>query len=242
MNVTIKSIIKWGFGLLVAIPFWGFAQQLSQQEQEEGWELLIDGRDPSIRWCSVNGDRFPSAGWVVKDSILTLLPGRKGGDIITRAQFSDFELVFDFKLTDSANTGIKYLVAPLENANGEVVLNGPEYQLIDDYKHETVINGKSPKTTTASAYLLYQPKGAVLKAGMWNEGKVIVKGSHVEHWLNGKKVLEYERGSSDFRKRVSDTKFKEYRTPYGEAEFGHIMLTDHHDGAYFKNIKIRHIP
>lgn len=219
----------------------GAVVQLSQQEQQEGWELLFDGRDPSIRWRSVSGDRFPSEGWVAKDGILTLLPGRKGGDIITREQFADFELVFDFKLIDSANTGIKYFVAPLENAQGKVVLNGPEYQLIDDYKHASVINGKSPKTTTASAYLLYRPKGAVLKAGDWNEGKIIAKGKHVEHWLNGKKVLQYERGSSDFRKRVSDTKFNEYRTPYGEAESGYILLTDHHDGAYFKNIKIRRL-
>ena len=215
--------------------------KLSQQEQEEGWELLYDGRDPSIRWRSVDSDRFPEAGWEADGEILTLLPGRKGGDIITRDQFSDFELVFDFKLTDSANTGVKYLVSPLENGKGEVVLNGPEYQLIDDYKHESVINGRSPKTTTASAYLLYRPKGAVLKAGDWNESRIIVKGNHVEHWLNGKKVVEYERGSSDFRKRVADTKFADYRTPYGESEYGHIMLTDHHDAAYFRNIKIRRL-
>jgi len=214
---------------------------LSQKEQEEGWELLFDGSDPAIRWRSVGGDRFPSAGWTVKDGILTLLPGRKGGDIITREEFSDFELVLDFKLADSANTGIKYFVAPLENGKGKVTLNGPEYQLIDDFRHESVKNGKSPKTSTASLYLLYRPKRKVLKDGEWNEAKIVAKGRHVEHWLNGKKVLEYERGSSEFKKGVSGTKFNEYRTPYGEAEFGHILLQDHQDGAYFKNIKIRRL-
>ena len=214
---------------------------LSQKEQAEGWELLFDGRDPAIRWQSVRGDRFPSAGWVVEDGVLTLLPGRKGGDIITREQFSDFELVLDFKLADSANTGIKYFVAPLENGKGEVTLNGPEYQLIDDFRHESVKNGKSPKTSTASLYLLYRPKRKILKDGAWNEARIVAKGKHVEHWLNGKKMLEYERGSPEFRKRVSGTKFNEYRTPYGEAAFGHILLQDHQDGAYFKNIKIRRL-
>src|SRR5690606_38891591 len=160
--------------------------------------------------------------WAVEDGVLTLLAGRKGGDIITREQFSDFELMLDFKLADSANTGIKYFVAPLENAKGKIELNGPEYQLIDDFQHEAVKDGKSPETSTASVYLLYPPTQQVLKpAGEWNEARIVAKGKYVEHWLNGVKVVEYERGSPDFKQRVSDTKFNEYRTPYGEAEFGH---------------------
>lgn len=215
--------------------------RLTEKEREEGWELLFDGQDPTIRWRSVQGDRFPSTDWVVKDGVLMLLPGPTGGDIVTREQFSDFELVLDFKLADSANTGIKYFVAPLENAKGKVELNGPEYQLIDDFKHASVKNGKSPETSTASLYLLYRPKRKMLKQGEWNEARIVAKGMYVEHWLNGRKVLTYERGSPEFRKRVADTKFNGYRTPYGEADAGYILLQDHHDAAYFRNIKIRRL-
>lgn len=215
--------------------------RLSPKEREEGWELLFDGKDPAIRWRSVRDDRFPSEGWAVNDGVLTLLPGHKGGDIITREQFSDFELVLDFKLADSANTGIKYFVAPLENIEGKVELNGPEFQLIDDVKHETVKNNKSPKTSTASLYLLYRPRQKVFKPGDWNEARIVAKGKHVEHWLNGRKVLTYERGSPEFRRRVSGTKFNAYRTPYGEADSGYILLQDHHDAADFRNIRIRRL-
>jgi len=214
---------------------------LSDHEREAGWEWLFNGNDPSIRWRSSGGDQFPSKGWQVKDGVLMLLPKAKGGDILTREQFSDFELVLEFKLADSANTGIKYLVAPLEDDQGKVTMNGPEYQIIDDFRHESVRDGKSPKTSTASAYLLYQPKGKKLNPDAWNEARIVVKGRHVEHWLNGKKVVEYERGSPDFRKRVSKTKFSRYRTPYGDAEAGHILLQDHGDGAFFRNIKIRRL-
>jgi len=215
---------------------------LSDKEKTEGWELLFDGKDPNIRWRSVKGDTFPTAGWAIENEALVLLPGRKGGDVITREQFSDFELLLDYKLADSANTGIKYFVSELKNEKGKVELNGPEFQLIDDYKHESVKDNKSPETSTGSLYLLYAPKDKVLnKPGEWNQVKIISKGKHVEHWINGKKVLSYERGSEEFRKLVADTKFKTYKTPYGEATFGHILLQDHKDKAYFRNIKIRRL-
>lgn len=215
---------------------------LSDQEKAAGWELLFDGKDPNIRWRSIRGDKFPVAGWAIENETLILLPGRKGGDIITREQFSDFELVLDYKLADSANTGIKYFVSELTNDKGKTALNGPEFQLIDDYKHETVIDNKSPETSTGSLYLLYAPQDKHLNApGEWNQAKIIAKGKQVEHWINGSKVLSYERGSEKFRKLVAGTKFKEYVTPYGEAEFGYLLLQDHKDQAYFRNIKIRRL-
>lgn len=214
---------------------------LSRKEAEAGWELLFNGQDPELRWISKKGDAFPTRGWEVKNGILVLQPGGKGGDIITREQFSDFELKLEFKLSDSANTGIKYFVSPLENARGRMELNGPEFQLIDDDKNETVSGGKSPITSTGSVYLLYVPENKRLKkAGKWNQVRILAKGSHVEHWLNGRKLLSYERGSARFRKLVSETKFKQY-TGYGEAQLGHILLQDHSDKAYFRNIKIRRL-
>lgn len=214
----------------------------TMQSGKDGWEPLFNGADPNTRWRSLSGDRFPEQGWLVDGNELVLLPGREGKDVITREQFSDFELELEYKLTDSANTGIKYFVSELTDGKGKTTLNGPEFQLIDDYKHESVKNGKSPETSTGSLYLLYAPKGKSLnKPGEWNRVKIISRGKTVEHWLNGKMILRYERGSDDFRKHVANTKFNEYKEPYGEAEAGHILLQDHHDGARFKNIRIRRL-
>lgn len=208
----------------------------------EGWEPLFIGNDPNVRWRSVNGDRFPDNGWRAVDGVLTIQPGRSGKDIITREQFSNFELELEFMLSDSANTGIKYFVAPLKNATGKTVLNGPEFQLIDDFKHESVTDNKSPETSTGSLYLLFAPKHKVLKkAGEWNHAKIIAKGTQVEHWLNGQRILHYDRASEMFRQRVSQTKFNEYQAGYGEAEFGHILIQDHGDRASFRNVRIRRL-
>lgn len=230
-------------------PHYGTAQQtatqtapnlLTDQEKAAGWELLFDGSDLDATWRSVRGTAFPKEGWIVENEALVLLPGRKGGDIITRERFSDFELELDYKLADSVNTGIKYFVSELKNRKGQTELNGPEYQLIDDYKHESVKNNKSPETSTGSLYLLYAPEGKELNGpGEWNHVKIVAKGKQVSHWLNGKKIVSYERGSAEFRELVADTKFNEYETPYGEAASGHILLQDHNDGASFRNIKIR---
>lgn len=206
------------------------------------WESLLDGTHPNVRWQSIKSDRFPDEGWQIEDGVLSVSPGRKGGDLITRERFSNFELELDFMLADSANTGIKYLVAPLKNAEGKTVLNGPEYQLIDDYRHASVIGNRSPETSTGSLYLLFAPEDKILhKAGEWNRLKIIVNGNAVEHWLNGKRILSYNRKSDIFRQRVSQTKFNEYQTGYGEAESGHILIQDHGDRAFFRNIRIRRL-
>lgn len=215
--------------------------RIGEAETNRGWEILFNGEKPASKWRSVKNAKFPSKGWKVVDGNLVITSGGKGGDIITREKYSDFELVFDYKLSDSANTGVKYLVNTLQDSNGRKVLNGPEFQLIDDYKHESVIDNKSPETSTGSLYLLYAPVGKQLNGpGEWNSVRIIVRGNRVEHWLNGKKIVDYNRGSSDFRKRVSETKFKEFKD-YGEAESGHILLQDHKDQAYFRNIKIRRL-
>ena len=207
--------------------------------QSGQWEVLFDGKDVS-KWRSKSGNSFPATGWKVEDGLL-FLDGR-GGDIVTKEKYSDFELVFDFKLTEGANSGVKYFVDTLVNGkNGSVMVNGPEYQIIDDFNHPEVKQHADGLISTGSAYLLYAPMNKKLNpAGQWNTGKIVAKGDRVEHWLNGVQVLSYRRGSKDFRERKAKTKFKD-DVNYGELKSGHILLTDHHDKVYFREIKIRRL-
>lgn len=211
-----------------------------KKEKTGDWEILFNGKNTN-KWRGANSDTFPSAGWIIKDGSLFL--NKKGsGDIITSETFSNFKLVLDFKLTDSANSGVKYFVGKIKNTKtGEIAIGGPEYQIIDDFNHPEVKNHKHDIAATASCYLLYAPKNKRLyPAGQWNHVEIIANGKHVEHWLNGVMVLSYERGSEDFLKRKAATKFKDYEY-YGERPAGHILLTDHRDKVYFKNIKIKRV-
>jgi len=213
---------------------------LNRNKKTNGWEVLFDGKNTD-KWKAKDRDSFPSDGWIIEDG--TLFLNKKGsGDIITREKFSDFELMLDFKLTYGANSGIKYFVGEIVNKQtGKIVMNGPEYQIIDDYNNTEVKGHKHDIGATASCYLLYAPKNKRLfPAGKWNHVRIIAKGNHVEHWLNGKKVLSYERGSKDFYRRKKATKFSDYKA-YGELKTGHILLTDHNDKVYFKNIKIKRL-
>ncbi len=204
------------------------------------WEVLFDGKNMD-KWRGKHSDTFPSNGWKIKNGALFL--DKKGaGDIITREKFSSFILTLDFMLTPKANSGIKYFVGKLKNSkSGETTINGPEYQIIDDYNHPAVKDHKHDIGSTASCYLLYAPKNKKLNpAGEWNHVRIVVKGKHVEHWLNGVQVLSYERGSRDFEERKAQTKFKNWEG-YGTLPSGHILLTDHGDKVYFRNIKIKRL-
>lgn len=210
---------------------------IPDKNQTEDWEILFDGKGIE-KWRGKSRADFPTEGWKVEEGLLFL--DGKGGDIITKEKYSDFELIFDFNFTEKANSGVKYFVDTLVNKkNGNLMVNGPEYQIIDDYNNPNVKNYPNGLISTASTYLLYAPKNKKLNPhGQWNTGKIIAKDGQVEHWLNGVKVLSYKRGSKDFHKRKAKTKFKNDKN-YGELESGHILLTDHNDKVYFKNIKIR---
>lgn len=212
----------------------------SPEIQSDNWEVLFDGTGVD-KWRGKMLDEFPSKGWKIENGLL-FLAERGGGDIITKKKYSDFELVFQFNLTESANSGIKYFVGTIINSEtGNVMINGPEYQIIDDFNHVEIKDDPNGLSSTASAYLLYAPKNKKLNpAGQWNTGRIVSKNGSVEHWLNGVKVVEYERGSKDFLKRKEETKFKN-DINYGELESGHILLTDHSDTVYFKEIKIREL-
>ena len=215
-----------------------FTVTLTNKEKSEGWEMLFNGENLQ-KWRSVKNDSFPSGAWVVDEGSLVL--AKKGGDIITREKYGDFELAWDFKLTEGANSGIKYFVDTLYNTNGDLVINGPEYQIIDDLNYEGIKDDPNGVSSTASLYLLYPPENKTLNpAGEWNHSRIVASGNQVEHWLNGVKVVSYERGSNHFKEKMAATKFKDY-PDYGQAKQGHILLTDHGDKVYFRNIRIRRL-
>lgn len=209
----------------------------ADSEKEKKWEILFDGSGME-KWKGKNGQNFMEKGWKIEDGMLFL--EERGGDIMTKEKFSDFELIFEFKLTKAANSGFKYFVNTVKNVEtGKTMINGPEYQIIDDYNYKNIKDDPHGTSSSGALYLLYPPQNKKLNPhGEWNNGKIVAKGKKVEHWLNGIKVVSYKRGSKDFLERKSTTKFKNDEN-YGEQESGHIMLTDHADKVYFKNIKVR---
>jgi hypothetical protein len=206
---------------------------LTDAERAAGWKLLFDGKSTD-GWRAYRGKDVPG-NWKVADGALVLDPGagKGGGDIVTKDEFGSFELVLEWKIASGGNSGIMYHVTEDEE---NPWATGPEYQLLDNAKHE---DGRNPLTAAASCYALYAPsEDATKPVGEWNQARVIVKGHNVEHWLNGKKVVAYELGSDDWNKRVKDSKFQAM-PKFGKQPRGHIDLQDHGDGIAFRNIKIR---
>ena len=202
----------------------------TSQESTGGWRSLFDGTT-TAGWRGYKRSDMP-AGWRVVDGALTRVG--EGGDIITTDQFSDFELSLDWKLAKGGNSGIFYHV--LEEGGDQAYFTGPEYQLLDNTTHK---DGASPLTSTGSNYALHPPVKDVSKpVGEWNELRVVVKGAHVEHWMNGVKLLEYELWSDDWHARVKASKFNKM-PHYGRAKRGHIVLQDHGDLVWYRNIKIK---
>jgi len=226
-------LVAWTAGALAVEP-----NQLSAEEQAEGWRLLFDGRSLE-GWQSLNKPEI-APGWVVTNGTLTILKNSKAGDLITRERFSNFDFRFEFRLTPGANSGVKYLVDPARAQGAHGI--GPEYQVLDDARHPDAKLGAAGTRTTAALYDVLPPsKDKVLRPpGEWNEGRIVVNGRHVEHWLNGVKVLEYERGSEAFRAAVAKSKFSKL-PDFAEWPDGHLLLQDHNDEVSYRNLKIRRL-
>lgn len=205
---------------------------LTQAERAAGWRLLFDGRTTD-GWRGYHSDSMPS-GWTVVDSALTRVG--EGSDIITKDQFGDFELSLEWMLGPGGNSGIMYRVTEEYDYSYK---SGPEMQVLDDAGHP---DGQSRLTAAGSDYALYpSPAGVVKPAGQWNEVRILVNGSQVEHWLNGTRVVEYQLGSADWAARVKASKFAEWPN-YGLARGGYIALQDHGSRVAYRNIKIRVLP
>ena len=207
---------------------------LTQEEREAGWMLLFDGESlDGWRNFKAEDDAPIRDGWSVVDGTLQITGG--GGDIITDREFTNFELVVDWKVSEGGNSGIFYLAS--EDAN-RIFEGAPEYQVLDDAVHP---DGRNPLTSSGSNYALDPaPRGVLRPAGEWNEARIIKRGSHIEHWLNGRFMVSYEIGSPDWAERVANSKFAQW-PDYGTYETGPIGLQDHGNLVWFRNIKIRRI-
>lgn len=211
---------------------------LTPEEQAAGWRLLFDGQSAK-GWRGFKSDAFPTSGWVVADGVLKHEKGAGGGDIVSEEQFDNFELTFEFRLTEGANSGIKYLIDESWVEKGTSGL-GFEFQLLDDDKHPDAKKGKPGTRTCGALYDLIAPGAdkVVNPIGEWNHGRLVVSGNRIEHWLNGKKVVEYERGSEALKAHIAESKYKS-NAKFGTSGKGHILLQDHHDEVSFRNLKVR---
>jgi len=204
--------------------------QSSDSSQGE-WRALFDGTSTAA-WRAYHSQDFPATGWKIVDGALT-----KNGnvpDIMTRDKFGDFELTFDWKIGSGGNSGFFYRGTEEYN---EIYWSSPEYQLLDDVGHP---NGKNRMTAAGSVFALYPTEAGIVKpAGEWNSSRIVARGPHVEHWLNGRKVAEYEQWSADWDARVKASKFKVYPN-FGKSKEGYIGIQGDHPGElWLRNIRIR---
>jgi hypothetical protein len=217
---------------------------LNEDEEAQGWRLLWDGKT-SKGWRSAGGEGFPAKGWSMANGELAVLANGGGGDLMTEEEFGAFELQLEFKISAGANSGIFYfLTSPLVDPTSRAP-NGLEYQILDDERHPDAKMGKDGNRTLASLYDLYPRAKLMTNVGIapkidsWQHARIVARADgSVEHWLNGVKVLEFQRGSNDYRARVAASKFKD-APAFGEAPRGRISLQDHGDAVTFRSIKIR---
>jgi hypothetical protein len=224
-------LIAWGLalGLIGAnVSAQEAHNTLTAAEKAGGWKLLFDG-------ATLNGWRefkktTVGPGWQVRDGVLTLVDPDKADDIISADKFADFDLTFDWKIARNGNSGVYYHVIEAGQYGYE---SGPEYQLLDN------AHGEPPLQRAAGLFGLYAPSTDVTKpVGEFNHSRLVVDHGHVQHWLNGVKVAEYDIGSPDFKERVAHSKFR-FWPLFATANSGYISLQDHHGVVAFRDIKIR---
>ena len=221
---------------------------LTANEKAEGWKLLFDGKTVE-GWRGAGTVEFPKKGWTIEDGMIIPNKGdnKGGGDIVTTKKYKNFILEADFKITEGANSGIKYFI---QSEPGKPNTVGFEYQVLDDAKHPDAKLGINGNRTLSSLYDLVpansqlidpaQPVKRVNGVGEWNRARIEVNGKNVAHYLNGVKVLQIVKGSPEFKAHIAESKFN--KAPgFGEFEDGYILLQDHGNEVYFRNIKIKEL-
>jgi hypothetical protein len=199
------------------------------------WKVLFGGKSTDA-WRGFRRDSFPTKGWVVENGTLKTVVGGDRVDLITKDTYKDFDLELEWKVAPGGNSGVMYDVSESEK---ETYFTGPEMQVLDDDLHA---DGKNPKTSAGALYALVAPVGKTLKpVGEFNRARIVKRGNHVEHWLNGKKVVEYELGSPELAKLIADSKFKDMPRFAKEGQ-GHIALQHHGQEVWYRNIRIRALP
>lgn len=219
---------------------------VSTEEEKRGYRLLWDGKTTK-GWRGAYKQQFPEKGWIINDGALHVLPSgggesANGGDIVTTEMFGAFDLQFEFKLTDSANSGVKYFVTEKENNSGSAI--GLEYQILDDEKHPDAKMGVVGNRTMGALYDLIPPMrfpNSRRRLGEWNTGRIVVyPDNRIEHWNNGFKVVEYQRGTPIYYALVARSKYVNWKD-FGMAPVGRILLQDHGNEVSFRSIKIREL-
>jgi len=209
-----------------------------------GVDVAMAGRAATTGWRSLGLTEFRGydseavpAGWTVVAGGNEITKSRGTGDIMTKNEYANFELELEWKIGNAGNSGIFYRAT---KEYDHIYWSGPEYQLLDD---ANASDGKNPLTSAASAYALYAPpRGVVKPADQWNTTRIVVNGAHVEHWLNGQKVVEYELWSPDWKAKVAASKFKDWPN-YGMAKRGYIGIQGDHNGTLsIRNVRIRELP
>lgn len=217
---------------------------ISPSEAKDGWALLWDGKT-SEGWRGARLNSFPDKGWKMEDGILKVIKSggaeaANGGDIVTTKKYKNFILKVDFKITEGANSGVKYFVSPDMNKGAGSAI-GCEFQILDDEKHPDAKLGVKGNRTLGSLYdLIPAPADKPVNKKDFNTAMIVVKGNHVEHWLNGVKLIEYTRQNEMWDALVAYSKYRDW-PGFGNAESGNILLQDHGDEVWFKNVKIKEL-
>lgn len=245
IRIREKGIVPWpetGIFVVNMLP-----NNLTDAEKKRGISLLWDGKT-TTGWRGAHKTEFPEKGWEIKDGVLSVLPAAgaestNGGDIVTTGTYGAFELQFEFRLTEGANSGVKYFVTEKESTTGSAI--GLEYQVLDDEKHPDAKLGSAGNRTLASLYDLIPSikyPQSIKKIGEWNRGMIrVYPDNHIEHFLNGYKVVEYDRGTQMYAALVARSKYAQW-PDFGMSKEGHILLQDHGNAVSFRSLRIRTIP
>jgi len=225
---------------------------LTKAEKEQGWKLLFDGKDFN-GWRSLGMDSVQTLLWKVEDGLIHKVDSRsvplqpdgkpvQGSDLMTIDTFRNFELQFDWKIKPNGNSGIKYNVSEKISTTygGKHSALGFEYQILDD--SAKMYRGLKPYQFTGSLYDMYPPKNVHINpVGEFNHSRILLDGNHGEHWLNGYKVVDYNFGTAEFDSLFKESKYAKY-PGFAKRRAGHIVITNHTDESWYKNIKIRRLP